>query len=579
MPYSVGQGHGCPTNKSWAVFNSDTGKVHGCHATKAQALKQQAALYVNVPDAGAGVMTDVIDREANDPEGDPVELAQGIDAVLDEVDDALDSNDVPTAQDLLTAAEATCDELIQLLGGTDADDANGDNPNPQPQGTMSARAKPDPGSFAIQDPNNDGVCDHCGQPASAHKSGGDGGGKPPVNGQQQKSDRAVGTVGGSGISNLPDSSFAYIEPGGTKDDQGKTTPRSLRHFPIKDANGKCDPAHVRNALARAPQSPFGSKALPKINACARQLGIGQPAQKSFELPTDDIVRACYPGPQFRVRSEDGSATIVGDWSTNANQSTVDPKKLFIMQQQQLPRREMFGHFAVFNTWSEINSLFEGTFLERIAPGAFKRTFKNNRDSMRAIFQHGRDPQIGDKPLGVISELEEDSRGAAYSVDLLDAPYVRDIVEPGLAAGLYGASFRFRVVQEEMNSDPGESEWNPKGLPERTIKEAQVREFGPVTYPAYPEATAGVRSMTDELLLSNPGDMLRSVTDRIRAELGGVVYDAARASNESARSCGCAACEHQDVEHSTPGPDLRTTVSTGTRRDYLVPKEGPSWRLP
>src|SRR5690242_2043072 len=68
--------------------------------------------------------------------------------------------------------------------------------------------------------------------------------------------------------NLPDSAFAYIEPGGKKDASGKTIPRSLRHFPIHDA------AHVRNALSRAPQSPFGNKAMPKIKAAAAKFGIG-----------------------------------------------------------------------------------------------------------------------------------------------------------------------------------------------------------------------------------------------------------------------------------------------------------------
>src|SRR5215813_6001669 len=66
---------------------------------------------------------------------------------------------------------------------------------------------------------------------------------------------------------LPDSAFAYIEPGGKKDAGGKTVPRSLRHFPIHDA------AHVRNALARASQSPFGAKAMPKIRAAAKKFGI------------------------------------------------------------------------------------------------------------------------------------------------------------------------------------------------------------------------------------------------------------------------------------------------------------------
>jgi phage head maturation protease len=29
-----------------------------------------------------------------------------------------------------------------------------------------------------------------------------------------------------------------------------------------------------------------------------------------------------------------------------------------------------GHFAVFNRWTEIDSLFEGQFMERFAPGSF-----------------------------------------------------------------------------------------------------------------------------------------------------------------------------------------------------------------
>ncbi len=77
------------------------------------------------------------------------------------------------------------------------------------------------------------------------------------------------------INDLPDSDFAYIEPGGTKDAEGKTTPRSLRHFPIHDG------AHVRNALARLDQSPFGDKARAKVEAAAKKMGIGEPAGKAL----------------------------------------------------------------------------------------------------------------------------------------------------------------------------------------------------------------------------------------------------------------------------------------------------------
>src|SRR5712671_5144665 len=81
---------------------------------------------------------------------------------------------------------------------------------------------------------------------------------------------------------LPDSAFAYIESGGSKDDSGKTTPRSLRHFPIHDA------AHVRNALARLDQSPFGAKARPKVEAAAKKMGIGEPAKSTGEQKAEPM---------------------------------------------------------------------------------------------------------------------------------------------------------------------------------------------------------------------------------------------------------------------------------------------------
>lgn len=154
---------------------------------------------------------------------------------------------------------------------------------------------------------------------------------------------------------------------------------------------------------------------------------------------------------------------------------------------------MFGHFAVFNEWTEIDSWFEGHFLERIAPRAFVKTFRENRSTIKSLFQHGADPVAGDKPLGPIDDLREDDTGGYYEVPLLDAPYVREDILPGLREGLYGASFAFKVMREEFADDPDPSDDNPTGLPERTLKELRLYEFGPVTFPAYESATASVRS--------------------------------------------------------------------------------------
>ena len=79
------------------------------------------------------------------------------------------------------------------------------------------------------------------------------------------------------VNELPDACFALIEDGGEKDEEGKTKPRSLRHFPYKDKDGTPDEAHIRNALARIPQSILPQdakdKALAVIQRAAKQVGI------------------------------------------------------------------------------------------------------------------------------------------------------------------------------------------------------------------------------------------------------------------------------------------------------------------
>jgi phage head maturation protease len=202
-------------------------------------------------------------------------------------------------------------------------------------------------------------------------------------------------------------------------------------------------------------------------------------------PKDDLVRGIFPGFEMRAAADDKPPTL-------------------------------FGYFTPFNEWARIDSVWEGTFMERTAPGSFLKTIAENLADIKALFQHGQDPQIGDKPLGPVSVLREEEFGPYYEVPLLKAPYVRDDLLPGLEAGLYGASYRFKVIREEPDKwweiTPSKATaHNPDRLPERTIKEVRLFEFGPVTFPAYASATAGIRSLTDEYIV----DRLRSKPDRLR----------------------------------------------------------------
>jgi len=79
------------------------------------------------------------------------------------------------------------------------------------------------------------------------------------------------------VNDLSDECFAYIAPGGEKDEQGKTVPRTLRNLPYKNAQGNLDADHVRNALARLNQTDISAEckaeAKKKLCAAAKELDI------------------------------------------------------------------------------------------------------------------------------------------------------------------------------------------------------------------------------------------------------------------------------------------------------------------
>lgn len=161
---------------------------------------------------------------------------------------------------------------------------------------------------------------------------------------------------------------------------------------------------------------------------------------------------------------------------------------------------LYGHFSTSGDWYEVRSALEGHFMEMFRPGAFKKTFEERGESIPPIFHHGLDPSIGMKPIGKTVALSEDEVGARYEAELLQVGYVDDLI-PGLRAGVYGSSFRFAAVRSRMVERPGKSAHNPEGIPEHTVVEAKVLEYGPTPIPVSPTATASVRSATDAFWVS------------------------------------------------------------------------------
>lgn len=222
------------------------------------------------------------------------------------------------------------------------------------------------------------------------------------------------------------------------------------------------------------------------------------------------------------------------------------------------RPHLVGHFAVFDTWTEVDSWFEGHFMERISPGAFRKSMKERRSQIKVLYDHGFDPSLGQKPLGPISELKEDEIGGWYDVSLIDTDYNRDFIIPAASEpGLLGASFRFEVVKESWDRKTKSSEYNPAALPERTIKEVRLFELGPVTFPAYEAATAGVRSRADF-------DLWRNLDDEGRLELSRFIRATQRTPNGAASDTPPGA-----VEPTEEPPRHSEAITQAMRRQRLL----------
>jgi hypothetical protein len=52
-------------------------------------------------------------------------------------------------------------------------------------------------------------------------------------------------------------------------------------------------------------------------------------------------------------------------------------------------------------------------MDQVAPGAASKTIRENRAAIKVLFDHGHDPQIGNKPLGPIRELRATDTGDTY----------------------------------------------------------------------------------------------------------------------------------------------------------------------
>lgn len=171
--------------------------------------------------------------------------------------------------------------------------------------------------------------------------------------------------------------------------------------------------------------------------------------------------------------------------------------------------KIVGYAAVFNSVTLIRTPW-GNFREKIAPGAFKKALETS--DVRGLFNHDRNQVLGRAKSGTMT-LKEDDKGLRYEITPPDAQWAKDLLVTMRRGDVDQSSFGFRVIQ-------GGDRWDEEddGVDIRTILEvAELYDVGPVTFAAYQDTEAGVRSFEERLKVKSPPRVDWRLQDNLRAK--------------------------------------------------------------
>lgn len=146
--------------------------------------------------------------------------------------------------------------------------------------------------------------------------------------------------------------------------------------------------------------------------------------------------------------------------------------------------KLAGYAAIYNSHSQDL----GGFVERIMPGAFKRSLASP-SHIKALLEHDDKQMLGRVGSGTL-KLSEDDRGLAFELSLPDTSYARDLgvlVERG---DINGCSFGFKVPS-------GGDRWEMRnGTLTRDLITVDLHEITITGNPAYLDTEVAKRCMKE-----------------------------------------------------------------------------------
>jgi len=220
------------------------------------------------------------------------------------------------------------------------------------------------------------------------------------------------------VNDLPDSAFLLIAPGGHKDSQGKTMPRNLRYFPVRNAAGDVDAAHLRNALAQIPKAST-------LSAAQREQAMSKAKSMAADHPS-------VGGP---------AGTYAGSAGSGRSRPPVEVMTRTFRWELEL-RADGDGRTVMGRAvpYGEIIAIPAGK--ERFFPGAFDRQIQAGRDVIGQVKIHASHDgaMSGDvlSPVGRTVHLEDRADGLHGAWRMYDTPRGEEalyLVKTGEVTGL------------------------------------------------------------------------------------------------------------------------------------------------
>lgn len=166
-----------------------------------------------------------------------------------------------------------------------------------------------------------------------------------------------------------------------------------------------------------------------------------------------------------------------------------------------------GHAAVFNERTAIGNPLTWGFYEQVAPGAFTKSLAES--DQRMLLDHDSFYVVSRASAGTL-ELSQDKRGLAVDSALdEELSYVRDLKANLRNGNITGMSFGFRVIKDDWEDiQVGETDDGDPVMAElRTLLELELVEVSAVTFPAYEQTDAGLRTIAPSEELAAVGAAL------------------------------------------------------------------------